>query len=475
MAEMGPPANPSLPPPLHQLEWPVFERLTVDLFEKEDGVATAELHGLPGPQSDYGVDVIARRHDGGVELASCKRYNKIRASQVAQWSLDMLKHREASWAQYEIRKFVLATTAENAADVKIHQQVESEKRRFAEFGIAYELWGPRTFRHKLQPHRTLTANYLPAWVEAICGPLDQNQIAFEQKANLVPEAIVAQLADLQGALSAATKDRIEAALEDLRSNRLGKVRCLVAELHERSWSQLTSAAKAACLRLEGSLALQQDLLVDADAFANSARELDPAGEPRLEARLAAERNGPEAGLDVLGEPTSRAGRQLRASLLIASGRQEDATAAVDALLGEGADDPEILRLAALERLLAGDRGTALVRVSQAEIRAGHWIAIKRVAALTHYAAALSPALGADWVLSPNPFERALARQDAEARNHLAMALAKLDELAALGAEQSVDRTYRLAILASSDGKRGEADALARELLEARPGNPVLVA
>lgn len=61
MAKIERPVNPSLPPPVHQLEWSDFERLTVDMFENEDGVATTGLHGdaLPGHQT---VQAEAQTH-----------------------------------------------------------------------------------------------------------------------------------------------------------------------------------------------------------------------------------------------------------------------------------------------------------------------------------------------------------------------------------------------------------------------------
>jgi hypothetical protein len=162
-------------------------------------------------------------------------------------------------------------------------------------------------------------------------------------------------------------------------------------------------------------------------------------------------------------------------LLLALGDRPAAEAALRLLEETAGDDPETLRLSALTRVMAGDPQAALEIARTAQARVGHWIAIKRAVAVAHYASALTPALGPEWALSPNPFDRGLARQDLDAQAHLQHALTSLDSIADAGVENRIDQTYRLAILVNIDGRREDAVAVAEALLAEVPDDPMVVA
>jgi hypothetical protein len=92
---LTPPVDVTNPPPLHDMDWQRFERVTVAIYAQEDGIATSDDYGLLG-QSDHGVDVIARRAAGGEEVSKLKPRYLIRfvpKLSLAPHSSALRKHR----------------------------------------------------------------------------------------------------------------------------------------------------------------------------------------------------------------------------------------------------------------------------------------------------------------------------------------------------------------------------------------------
>lgn len=459
------------------LDWTRFERLIVDLFQEEDGISYCELHGTPGPQTDFGVDVIAMRTDGdGVEVASCKRYPDVTAAKLAAWSDEMLVHWKARWSKKGVRRFVLATSARNIARIDVQDQVAIEVERFAALGVRYEIWGPTQLVRKLRPHRLLTAGYLKEhWADAICGAAAIPASPVSASSSMITSGAVAQLAELQELLSGEVSKRIDNALSELREGRYGAVKAFAAEMHMPDhWSQLTAEVQATVLRLEGSLALSEDDIETAQAKSDLADACHPQDEPRLVARIIAERSGARAGATALGKPESIAGRQLQAALLLSAGEHRDARHVLLALDEQAPNDPETLRLLALERLGANQRQEAFALIQRVEALAGGWLATLRNGVIIRYSLALSPSLGPEWLLVPNPIDIDLVLSDEVAQGYLVTALQRLESIPDT-ARSDDDRLWRLAILANMRGRHADAMQLAAELLEVRPGDPMIVA
>lgn len=475
--ELLPRVEQSLPPPLQELDWQKFERLTIDLFGLEPGIATSDGYGVSG-QGDFGVDVLARRSNGdGAEAASCKRRTSIKAADLKQWSDDVLKHWGARWRALDLRRFVLATTADNTDDRTIQDQVTHEAARFDRLGVAYELWGPRQFAAKLRPHRAVAITYLGEdWARILCGPVIEPEPAASAQVDLIVAGAVAQLGALREALSAQAVARVDAALDALRSGDRAAVRALVTELRGKlTWPTLSTEAQARVLRLAASLALRDHDVPQARELAALAEALQPADEPRIAAHIAIEADGPAAALTVLGTPQSVPGRQLQVALLVMAGRVGEAEAVLHALLEQSGDDPETIRAAALVALAAGDRALALGRIEQAEALAPHWTAVLQLGAIIRYAAALSPAVPPDWILSPVAFDRSLVREDRAALQSLADAVRRFDALVAIEPDVNHHRVFRLAVLTSMRSERDRAEAEARDLLARTKADSSVVA
>ncbi|ARR52341.1 hypothetical protein HY78_02140 [Rhizorhabdus wittichii DC-6] len=472
---LQPPVRKAQVPPFHEIAWDDFEVLTTELVGFEPDIVTSQRHGLPGRVSDRGADVLALRRDGAHEVASCKRYSRMSVAKLKTWCDEFLDHWESYWHEKEIRRFVLATSARNVDAIDIIERALKERKRFAALGISFEIWGPAQIASRLRPHRLTAQVFLTsAWADHICGPVEPPAAPVSERTSAVSFDLIAQLHDLQQRLSGAAIRQAEDAVEPLRRGHLDRVDTLIAHLRQpASWAQLDARARAAVERLAGSLALQRHDIDAAERHCRAADSEAPADEPRLAARIAVERAGPQAALAILGEPVSTAGRQLAISLLLGSG--DAVRQRIDALLAEDPADAETLRLHALERLIRNDRDGALQIIEQAEQRAGDWLAIKRAGVAIRYARALSPALGASFTLSPNPMMVSLVRTDEAARASLAKALDTIDAIIAVGQLGLEDRLWRLAILANLPDREADAAACARDILDRDPGEPTTIA
>jgi hypothetical protein len=472
---LTPPVDVTNPPPLHDMDWQRFERLTVAIYAQEDGIATSDDYGLLG-QSDHGVDVIARRAADGEEVASCKLRTLISDKNLADWSDEFFDHWDDHWKQRGIRRFVLATTATNTGDRKIQDQVSAERQRFDKLGIVYELWGPLQFAQKLSRHRDITARYLsPGWADILCLPAADYEIESGARRNTLSAAVVSQMAELQRVMSGQSAQRAQAAMNDLRAGRHDAVSSLVAELRGPDiWDNLEKSVQATILRLAAALALRLDDLEGAEALNNEAEAIFPAEEQRIASQIALEREGPRRAIEVLGPPISVAGKQALIAYQLMAGDYDVASALLAELEQIAGDNAETLRLAALSKLFQGDRAEALSIIRRAETIAGDWTAILHVGAVVRYAHSLSPTIGRDWLLYPNPVDACFVRFDEAVQPLLGEALALLARLDGIKSPHGEPDLWKLAVLANMRAKQAETRALAGRLLAADPAQPTVI-
>lgn len=478
-ADLGPPGiNPSLPPDFHNMGEYDFQRLVTDLLFYEADVVSSDEHGLRG-NADDGADILAPLRGGGQVAGSCKRYSTTTAAQIEDWSQEFLDHWDDRWKKENVLRFVLATAATNVASERVQKQLAAERRRFAGLGIEYELWSPVTLTNKLRPHRALAVNYLSDdWAVRVCGPLAEPtaMAAPIGTANLVSSALIGQLAALQERLSSQALEAAERAQEDLRAGRTALVRSFVKDQRrEENWTQLDERARSKLLRLAASLALRDEDVDRASALSAEADAIAPQEEPRLAAHIALKRDGPVAALAVLGEVETLAGLQLKLALRTMSGDIEGARVDLAALLAEDLTDPETVRMEALFALASGDPTVALGHMRRAETLAPDWTAVLQLGAMARYACALSPALGPEFYLSPNAFDVAFVREDAESQELLGEALTLLDRLVDAEPGPIHHRVWRLAVLSSKRDGRSRANEEAVDLLVRSDHDPAVVA
>ena len=478
-SELDPPGiNPTLPPDFHNMGEYDFQRLLTDLLFYEADVSSSDEHGMRG-NADDGADMLAPLRGGGQIAGSCKRYPATSAGKIKNWSDEFLEHWDERWKGEDIRKFVLATSATNVASAGVQKQIAAERRRFAALGVEYEVWSPVTLTNKLRPHRALAVNYLgDDWAARVCGPLVEPAAtaAPVSAANLVSSALIGQLAALQERLSSHALEAAERAQEDLRAGRTALVRSFVEDQRrEENWSQLDERARLRLLRLAASLALRDQDVDRAAALSAEADAIAVQEEPRLAAHVALERDGPTAALAILGEVETLAGLQLRVALRTMSGDLEAARLDLAALLAKDPTDPETIRMEALVALASGDPAAALGRIRRVEVLAPDWTAVLQLGAMARYACALSPALGPEFYLSPNAFDIAFVREDAESQALLTEALALLDRLVDAEPDPVHHRVWRLAVLSSRRDGRPRASEEAVDLLVRSDHDPAVVA
>ena len=146
-----PSLNPGDPPPFHKMGYDVFEEMCCALLAKEPEIAKADLFGRPR-EPQYGIDVLGEiKATSELAVVSCKCYGTVRKNHMSEWSDDFLKHRDAYWKGRQVRRFILAITADLKSSAR-QQDIAREKARFLEIGIAYDVWFPRRLQEKLRPH-----------------------------------------------------------------------------------------------------------------------------------------------------------------------------------------------------------------------------------------------------------------------------------------------------------------------------------
>ncbi len=470
---LDPPLQETRAPQLSTFDWQHLERLTEALLNHEPDVVTASQYGT-SRQTQFGIDTKAELKGGGCDVASCKKYARIDNTHLATWSTEFLDHWESHWKPKQVRRFILSTYA-SIDSTRVAELADVERKRFAEFGLQYELWGQPQLIEKMRPHRGIVAQFVGTdWVDRLCGPQQHEALQPAGSSLGIQPVGASQLAELRALLSGETEQRVTRALDDLRAGDVGAVERTLGDLRaEPLWSQLEAGARARVLRFAASAALNRDDVDAASDFSAQADALQSPDEPRIAARIAFQKEGAKAGLAVLGNPTTRDGRQLQVALLLTVGDLDQADAGL-ALLDQDEPDPETLRLHAWILLMRDRRKEALALVEQLERDAGHWIATVRTAAIVRYANALSPMLAPEWFLNASPVDLDLVRVDDEGQAILARATTDLQGLVDRMPDIE-DRRWLLAALANQRDRRADAEAWARQLIAGDPGDPIAIA
>jgi len=472
--EITPSVNRSVAPDFHRMDAERFEEMSCALYQEELGISIADLYRRKY-QGQYGIDIIAKRSDGtGKEVASCKCYSSIRKGNIAEWSDDFLKNWDCKWHDQHIKKFVLivaclVNSAEREAEIDI------EVARFQQYGIIYEVWGARQLQNKLRGYPGIVSQYLGEhWVSQICwmsqAALPPNQAVNDR--GILSAEIISQFSSLQTELSGATNQLLDHTQEEIHQGNIGNAESRLSEIRSgQGWSQLLPDVKARVIRLQASLFLQRGDLHSAERLATEADSICSQKDPRLRALIAYRRLGAENGLVVLGTPTSQDGLHLRISMLLETGKIEEAVSILNNSPNLEADHVETIRLKAFASLLQGDRQKAYDTVQLAEKLMPFRHSVQRAGAMIRYALALSPVVPSEWFLYPNPIDLDLVRDDNKGRKLLAEALERFETLAGNEPDASRKQLNNTWILACSCNLRtslDEAEQRCKQLLVEEP-------
>lgn len=469
-------ASPNLPPPLaskgvipfHLLnERPKeFERLVRALMEDDPSLENVDLFGIEG-QTQFGVDGVAGRvADNSRDVVSCKCVEEATVAKLKKWSKDFLDHQEKQWPG--VKRFILATAAQNITSTKLLDQRETEARRFANVGIVYEVWGPEQLTARIRKAgRSVAVQYLhEAWAEALFG---------KDVPAILSAAQVEQVNNLIVLNSENVAARLTGAMQQLRAGDLEPVEHLLADVQVPThWSQLRAPTQAQALRLAASVALSKGDLAAATKLSEEALALDPTIR-RMAAVIAARTVGPAAALPVLGDPVSRLDRQLHAALLLDAERPSEAADILDLLVGEDPDDWETQRILSRLRAMENRRAEARAAAERAYAMAPQDLQVIRSLAMARYAEGLSPMAPVFLATLPVPGDPDLVRIDDAARANLEAALALFTPLTERSKPERADRVWRLACLANLlPDHHADASEVCRAMLTEDPTDALTI-
>lgn len=464
----------SKPPPFHELDGGEFEELCCALLDKQPGILQADLHGVPR-QTQFGVDIIAKRESReDIDVASCKCKDRLRKGDLAKFSDEFLSHWDSYWHDKNVQRFVLCV----AVDVKSHQrqaEIKAEEKRFRAKGLVYEVWAPRQLQELLRPHPGIVSQFLGEhFVPLLCGTVRADAAPPPTAQALIESAMVANLAAVQSALSDEIDARLSSARDALRRGRRDEVARELSRIRsdDAYWRSLAPTVQARLLRLQAIVNLGGGLVEEAEKLADGADAISPAEDNRLRALLMHQRSGAQAALDVLGEPTTRDGTNLRAALLL---EVRNPSGALNLLKDtEEDEDAEAWRLRAYGRLMGGDYEEAQQAISKAERLAPDWLVVQKAAAIIRYAFALSPCIAFVPSAWPEPVRLDLVRQDDDSREGLRQAerlFAGLVDRESNQEEQHGLEIWRLGCLANDQERSSEAQDYCKHLIRNDRTNP----
>lgn len=471
--------NRSRPPHFHELDDKTFEEMCRALFAKEQHLCNVDFYGVRG-QKQFGIDVKGNRTDGtGLEVVSCKCYERHANWQIKNFSDEFLTHWDTKWKPLNVHRFVLASAA-SLDQTQVQDVIDGEFQRFQKIGVLYEVWGPNQLVELLRPHPAIVRQYLnPQLVEGICGRSETVGAPWAMANGLLSAQINAQviaLDALQTRFVGQIATQVDRAIERIRRGDGATVERELAgwRADVPTWTALNAATQAKVLRLLASCRLGSGDVTGAERLADEADAIEPpCDEPRLRALIALHRNGAEAALKILGEPVSRDGVHLCAGLLVESGQIEVAQELLDGHPALATPDAETWRLRALIALERNDRDAAVAAIREAEALAPDWPAVLEAGGRIRYARAVSPAVPPAELRGPNPLDLDLFREDVEAQRFLdeaERAFARWLERPLDGGAQIEAETWRLAALAARRRRLDEAEGYARALLRHDPAH-----
>ena len=315
------------------------------------------------------------------------------------------------------------------------------------------------------------------------GAVARSEIeAADQRVQLLIESsLVNELSGLSGIISDETEAQLQRMRAAWREGKRTEVIAWLDEFHRNQPRQSAVAPTVAAkiLRFHAGVILEQGKPVDrAKALLENARSLEPdPDDVVLQALIALRESGPEEALRCLANPKSQRQRNLRAGILLESGRPDEA---LKLLLPDGEDAPrnaETYRLRALAFLMRGNLSEARTEIGESLRIDPRPLHTRRLAAELEYFSGLSeavvPSRPPGW---PQPVNPDFVRTDYDGQTHFANAVREFTRLLDL---EDVDErqqleAWRLASLSNISDHFREAEEYCRTLLASDPTHPLAI-
>ncbi len=423
---------------LHELGALPFQELCRDLFDAEPSVATCEIYGTPG-QSQYGIDLLAKRkgHDG-IEVGQCKCCQNFTAGELKTASDEFFKH-WSHWSSENVKRFVLLVACE-LNTTQQQDQILSETKRFAGYGIDYEVWTTTTIRNRLRPHPGIVANHFDPpeyWVKRICG-ISMTQHSFSASGENVLQtiniAVATQLETLMQVLAGETQQNLHRMRNAWREGRNQEVVDWIMELKAdvSRWGTLPSDVKARVLRFEAGLKLDiSDSIGEAKQLASDAYQLDPSekNESRIRSLIARLEHGPVQATKFLTDADDVDSLNLLTAMYMEANDRQNSELTLAKIEKRLEPNAETHRLKALLALVNGNMSQARIDIDTALGLEPNWIAVRFTSAIIYYYSAIAPAMiPHEFILVPEPLDWIVVNRDANSVKYLADATSTLRKL-----------------------------------------------
>lgn len=424
---MPPPVGSRDVPPFHGLSGLEFQALCNNLLDAglDPQYSRCQERGTSG-QSQQGVDLIAYRNDGGIDVIQCKCESSFSVAKIRGASKEFLQYVDM-WKARDLRRFIVAV----GCRVNRRQEVDEtddQRRSFAKLGIDYELWDAVHLANKLRPHRALVSQHFSsAWTDYICG---------HSNASALGQALAKEAA-FNSSLTTLVIDFADKELSEIRelwrsgARREASSRMNAIRTDRVAWNILAAKTQAAYIRFEASLVLDgEDDDVRAEALLEEADKLFPSldDSARLRAALLWRAGKIEAAVASLEGVNADGPRHFKALLLLGLRRAEDALLALKEVKEINAETHQLRSLCHL----AADRiGEAQVSIRRALQMRPQWTFVRWTAAAIDYFCAVAPAVRRGIGLLPpwpEPVSAFYVLPGADAQSKLRRAFEQFDSL-----------------------------------------------
>ena len=454
---------------LYRLPGLKFQALCRDLLDSgaDPEISACREYGTPG-ERQHGIDLIADRKGGGVDVAQCKCMRDFPPAEIRDASLEFLKYLDL-WRSRDVRRFILLVASE-VNQTQRQQEILKQAREFKEqYGILYELWPATKIVNRLRQHRGIVGHHLhPAWAETLCGPNSESSVRIELARHIA-------LTDrLVLALSEATDERLSTMREKWRQGHRHQALQILAQTKSNpvTWNTLPPKVQAGFLRFECSIALEAEGdPVRAEVLLNEANGLSPAPDDvRLRAAILWHRGDTDGALTVLAVADTDALRHFKAFLLITLRKVDDAELLLNQISKETAETLQLRGLCSLANHRLGEARLSLQKAL--EVSPG-WVSLQYTAAVIDYFSALASAVVPPFVPPwPEPVPSIYALQDDEARGRLRRAAQSFQRIAAAAEFSEGQRccleTWRIACLAIDLDQQDSFEEEVARILRSNP-------
>lgn len=483
---MSPGIAPGDNPPFHKLGPIVFQKMCRDLLDKQTGIRSCEVFGVQG-QAQFGIDLLAyRTTQSEIEVGQCKAYERCSKTDIKNASDDFFENWDSKWKHEGVKRFVLFVACD-LSTTQHSEEIKSQKERFLEKGIVYEAWSSAKIKNELRPHRGIVAEYcVPSdhWLQVICGETAGSLVPRHDSSPL-SSAVFSTLSNQLDVLAGLLTGETEQKLQLMRANfRQGKKKLVASWVHElkadvNRWNILSPNIKSKVIRFEAGLSLEiDDDVSKAKNLANQAKTICPSeDESRIRALIAHRENDNEGALKIISSPEDIDSANLKASLLLYSGKLDESIECLMNLPFE--QNAETMRVRALGFLFKADVASAIIEIEKALELEPQWESILTTAAVVYYYSALSPiaipSVALPW---PEPVVWGLVRRDDLSLKYLRKGVEILRTVLSNVEVTGVTRSHLLSWLGAcliNDSERQEvAIEFYRATLDSDPSNLGLI-